>query len=270
MKQKLTVLELTIPTLNLQTCKQLMGGDDYLSNGTQDDDIAYSVDLPTIDVSAPASGNGFLHEYDQDSNDQDFDDPQDENDPDRDGQNQDSNLPIDIQNVINNLPNSIQEFIKNSGIKIVYDPNYKNLGQGTGSYDSKTDTITIGTENSSILIREIIHAIQDQMGIMDGTSHSAEEFQEKALGDLFDFYNSTFGEGLGMSFTLDGGNSDWADFVDRCFDDNGDFNREFFIDNIMNYFDPFQDAHKDVPGYNDELEDGYQWHWNDFFDMFGL
>lgn len=46
--------------------------------------------------------------------------------------------------------------------------------------------------------------------------------------------------------------------------------REYFKENIMNWFQDFQDAHKDIDGYNDELESDYEWSWDDFFDFLGL
>ena len=45
---------------------------------------------------------------------------------------------------------------------------------------------------------------------------------------------------------------------------------EYFKENIMNWFQDFQDAHKDIDGYNDELESDYEWSWDDFFDFLGL
>lgn len=45
---------------------------------------------------------------------------------------------------------------------------------------------------------------------------------------------------------------------------------KYFKENIMNWFQDFQDAHKDIDGYNDELESDYEWSWDDFFDFLGL
>ena len=60
--------------------------------------------------------------------------------------------------------------------------------------------------------------------------------------------------------------NEWRDFVINCFDDRDTFDREYFKENIMNWFQDFQDAHKDIDGYNDELESDYEWSWDDFFD----
>ena len=55
-----------------------------------------------------------------------------------------------------------------------------------------------------------------------------------------------------------------------CFDDENNFNREYFLENVMKYFDIFQEAHTEVPGYSDPLEDNYQWAWETFLNMLGL
>lgn len=121
------------------------------------------------------------------------------------------------------------------------------------------------------MLREVIHAVQDAMGSLDGMSHSAEEFQEKVLGDLVD-YSDSFIRNEGWGFTLDFGNvnSSWPEFVKSCFDNDGNFDRDAFKEGIMDFFDIFQDAHSNVSGYNDSLEDNYNWHWDEFFDLLGL
>lgn len=43
-----------------------------------------------------------------------------------------------------------------------------------------------------------------------------------------------------------------------------------FLENVMKYFDIFQEAHTEVPGYSDPLEDNYQWDWETFLNMLGL
>lgn len=43
-----------------------------------------------------------------------------------------------------------------------------------------------------------------------------------------------------------------------------------FLENDMKYFDIFQEAHTEVPGYSDPLEDNYQWDWETFLNMLGL
>ena len=56
----------------------------------------------------------------------------------------------------------------------------------------------------------------------------------------------------------------------ECFDDENNFNRNYFLENVMKYFDIFQEAHTEVLGYSDPLEDNYQWDWETFLNMLGL
>ena len=80
------------------------------------------------------------------------------------------------------------------------------------------------------------------------------------------------GHGSGATLDIDSEDkaNEWRGFVINCFDDRDTFDWEYFKENIMNWFQDFQDAHKDIDGYNDELESDYEWSWDDFFDLLGL
>ena len=54
----------------------------------------------------------------------------------------------------------------------------------------------------------------------------------------------------------------------KIFNDEREMN--YFLENVMKYFDIFQEAHTEVPGYSDPLEDNYQWDWVTFLNMLGL
>ena len=125
------------------------------------------------------------------------------------------------------------------------------------------------------MLHEAIHAIQDGLGHMDLESSSAEEFQAHALCDLvsfFEFLHDGKLLDLVLDFSLEGENvGRWRDFLYDCFDEDGNnFNREYFLEHVMEYFDIFQEAHPGVPGYSDPLEDNYQWDWETFLNMLGL
>lgn len=49
-----------------------------------------------------------------------------------------------------------------------------------------------------------------------------------------------------------------------------DLRGDYFIENIDQWFDVFQDAHRDVSGYNDEPDPNYDWNWEEFIDLLGL
>lgn len=258
----LKVLSLSIPTLDSGECKTLMGGDGY----------AWNIDLPEVAVTPQ---NHDEPDYpDPDYLDDIQDDDQSDYDPDHDNDGDDDyKVPDPLKETFNKLPEKVQNFLKENNIKINYDPNYKNASGGPASYDSENKSITTSSLDDNTLLREMIHAAQDAMGSLDGESHSAEEFQEKALGDLADYFDSVINENGGCGFTLDSGyegDSGWDEFLANCFDDDGNFDRDAFKEGIMDFFEIFQDAHSNVPGYNDPLEDDYQWNWDEFFDLLGL
>jgi len=262
--KELKPLKLSIPTLDSSECKTLMGGDGY----------AWEITLPEV-VVIPDNDRDDRPDYDY--HDDPFDVSQDDYDYDNDHDNDRDNgnkIPDQLKDTFEKLPEKFQEFLKENNIKINYDPNYKNDSGGPASYNPEDKSITTSSQDTNTLLREGVHAAQDAMGALDGASHSAEEFQEKALGDLVDFFDNVFKEeGGAFGFSLDSGygeNSGWAEFVGSCFDDDGNFDRDAFKDGIMDFFDIFQDAHSDIPGYNDPLEDDYNWYWDEFFDLLGL
>ena len=261
----LKVLKLSIPTLDSSECKTLMGGDGY----------GYDViggDLQECVITA----DGYRPDHsDYDYQDDILDDEQNDYGYDQDydnGHDSDYNVPDQLKETFEKLPEKIQDFLKANNIKINYDPNYKNGSGGPASYFSEDKSITTSSLDDNVLLREVIHAVQDAMGSLDGMSHSAEEFQEKALGDLASYFNGVINENGGCGFTLDfsDGNSSWSEFVGSCFDDDDNFDRDAFKEGIMDFFDIFQDTHSNVSGYNDSLEDNYNWHWDEFFDLLGL
>lgn len=260
----LKVLNLSIPTLDSSECKTLMGGDGY----------AWEIDLPEV-VVTPDNDRPDRSDYDY--HDDPFDDSQNDCDYDYDYDNDHDNdykVPDQLKGTFEKLPKKFQDFLKEKNIKINYDPNYKNSGGGPASYNLEDKSITTSSLDANTLLREGIHAAQDAMGALDGKSHSAEEFQEKALGDLADYFDNVFkGEGGGFGFSLDSGyngDSGWSKFVGNCFNGDGNFDRDMFKEGIMDYFGIFQESHSNIPGYNDPLEDDYNWNWDKFFDMLGL
>lgn len=257
----LKILNLSIPTLDSSECKALMGGDGY----------AWEIELPEVVVTPD---NNRPDHSDYDNHDDILDDNQNDYDHDSDNEgNNDYKVPDQLKETFEKLPEKIQNFLKANNININYDPNYKNGSGGSASYNSENKSITTSSLDDNTLLREAIHAVQDAMGLLDGKSHSAEEFQEKALGDLADYFDCVFkgGEGFGYSLDFgDKGDCSWVQFVTSCFDNDGNFDRDAFKEDIMDYFGIFQETHSDNSGYNDPLEDGYNWNWDDFFDILGL
>lgn len=254
-------------------CKSLMGGDGYIML----DEVA--VVAPNNE--RPDDEYDPFFENDQFENDQDehYYDESDRNDnansDNGTSQSPDYKVPEQVNNAFESLPKAIQEYLKSHGINIIYDPSLFSQTGHPGEYNQKNETITVSNGDLDVLLRESIHAIQDGLGHLDGESRSAEEFQEHVLGDLMDIFNFlNDGDGflLTLDFGLEGDDAGrWQDFLFDCFDEDGNnFNREYFLEHVMEYFEIFQEAHPGVDGYSDPLEDNYPWDWETFLNMLGL
>lgn len=255
----LKVLNLSIPTLDSSECKTLMGGDGYIWGGELDIDV----------IIRPDNDQPERPDYDRDDDNQDYNQDDYDNVDEYDGEGKgEYTVPDELKEAFSKLPGMIQNLLKAKDIKISFDKNYVNSNGGPASYIKGQGIIT---SDANSLLRESIHAVQDILGILDSESHSAEEFQEKALGDLAEYFYSVFREYGGFGITLgDGYESDWGKFVSGCFDEYGNFDREAFKEEIMDFFGDFQELYKNNKGYNDPLENDYDWKWDDFFDLLGL
>lgn len=270
---ELKKLNLSIPSMDSDDCKSLMGGDGYIM-------LDEVVVVPPGNERPDDEYDPFL-EDDRDENDQDENyyeesDRDDNTHSDNgDSQSSDYTIPEQVNNAFESLPKAVQDFLKSHGINIIYDAGLYSQTGHAGEYHPENGTIVVSNGDMDVLLREAIHAIQDGLGHMDGESRSAEEFQEHVLGDLmafFEFLQDDHLLSLTLDFGLEGENAGrWQDFLFDCFDEEGNnFNREYFLEHVMEYFDIFQEAHPGVDGYNDPLEDNYQWDWETFLNMLGL
>ena len=272
---ELKKLNLSLPSMDSDDCKSLMGGDGYIM-------------LDEVVVVAPGNErpddeyDPFL-ENDQDENNQDenyyeeSDRDDNSNSDNDDSQSSDYTIPEQVNNAFESLPKAIQEYLKSHGINIIYDPDIIKSG-APGGYSPNSGNITVANGDVTTLLHEAIHAIQGSLGILDERSLSAEEFQAHALLDAYQAFFSLI-EGRGNSTTLDSGfngegNSGWNEFLQQCIIEGGDsysFDRDYFINHVMDYFDLFQQSHQNSGhGYTDPLENNYNWSWEKFLDMLGL
>lgn len=254
--------------------------DDDIDDDGGDDDIINGPELDNVDV---------IGSYGDDDNNNDdwedddfgwFDEEEDYNDNDNGSHdnhqqtdNIDYTIPVELKETFEKLPEGVKNLLMENGVKIFYAPSYRSPDGGYDSYNPENKSIIVSSLEVDDLLREAIHAAQDVLGIMDLTSRSAEEFQEKALGDLRVYYDIMFCEKEGRGYRLDAsydGESGWYGFLERSFVGDGVLNRSFFIENIMSFFDIFQECYKNTPGYNDPLEDDYKWNWNFFFNLLGF
>lgn len=262
---------------NVDVTPDDIGGDDDGSIWLDEVFVTYNVDDDD-------NGNDNNDDWgDDDRNDDDFgwfdgeDDSNDNDNGSHDNHQQTDNvdytIPVELKETFEKLPEGVKNLLMENGVKIFYDPSYRSPDGGYDSYNPENKSIIVSSLEVDDLLREAIHAAQDVLGIMDSTSRSAEEFQEKALGDLRVYYDIMFCEKEGRGYRLDAsydGESGWYGFLERSFVGDGVLNRSFFIENIMSFFDIFQESYKNTPGYNDPLEDDYKWNWNFFFNLLGF
>ena len=257
---KLKKLNLSIPSMDSDECKSLMGGDGYIM--LDEVVVIGHSERPDQDVDRD--------NYDDNQDDDTYPiDYQDEGDRDENNDSSDNKQSDNLATLLEIIPRSIQDYLTQNNITIKLDPNVEKA-----NYDPNTYTITLKSTTDYItFIHESVHAIQHRLGHMDGESQSAEEFQAHALTDLYTAYlDIRVGYGF-TSVTIRGGDYDeWLSFLNDCLnEDDGSLDRDYFKAHVMDFFDDFQATHSDSKnGYTDPLEDGYEWDWDLFFEMLGL
>ena len=138
---ELKKLNLSIPSMDSDDCKSLMGGDGYIM-------------LDEVVVVAPGNErpddeyDPFL-ENDQDENDQDenyyeeSDRDDNTNSDNGDSQSSDYTIPEQVNNAFESLPKAVQEYLKSHGINIIYDPGLYSRTSHPGEYDPENKTIIV-------------------------------------------------------------------------------------------------------------------------------
>lgn len=258
---ELKKLNLSIPSMDSDDCKSLMGGDGYIM--LDEVVVIGNSERPDQDVDRD--------NYDDNIRDDDTEatDYQDEEGRDDNNDSYDNMQSDNIAALLEIVPRPIRDYLAQNNIIINLDPNAEN-----SHYDPKSHTIILkDVSDYRTFIHEAVHAIQDGLGHMDSESQSAEEFQAHVLVDLYNAYLSITEGCLFTSVTIPGGDyNEWLNFLNNCInEDDGSFDRDYFKAHVMEFFDDFQATHHDSKhGYTDPLEDGYEWDWDSFFEMFGL
>ena len=264
---------------NVDVTPDDIGGDDDGSIWLDEVFVTYNVDDDD-------NGNDNNDDWgDDDRNDDDFgwfDEEEDYNDNDNGSHdnhqqtdNIDYTIPVELKETFEKLPEGVKNLLMENGVKIFYAPSYRSPDGGYASYNPKDNSITTSSLNDNVLLREAIHAAQNVIGSLDATSRSAEEFQEKVLGDFANYYNSMIigVSVMGEGYTLDvgyEGHSGWLEFIIACFNNNGVMDRDYFKENIMDFFDIFQISHINNPGYSEPLEENFKWNWDYFLNLLGF
>ena len=256
--------------------------DDDIDDDGGDDDIINGPEMDNVDV---------IGSYGDDDNNNDdwedddfgwFDEEEDYNDNDNGSHdnhqqtdNIDYTIPVELKETFEKLPEGVKKLLIENGVKIYYALSYRSPENGYASYNPKDNSITTSSLSDNVLLREAIHAAQNAIGSLDANSRSAEEFQEKVLGDFANYYyNTLIGEiATEEGYTLDfgyEGNSGWLEFIIACFNNNDVMDRDYFKENIMEFFEIFQICHTNNPGYSEPLEENFKWNWDYFLNLLGF
>lgn len=163
----------------------------------------------------------------------------------------------EITNMIERLPIKIQQLIKKHNSTIRVNPNLKY----DGIYNKTTHEIVIKGYFMILLIKECVHLVQDELGILSEKNLFCNEFQEHIIGDLLSYE-------YGGPTTISG--YDTGDKYRNWINvQMNDFNRERFINEFSKFLEEFRTHYKNTH-YNVPIPDNYNWHWNEIFDYFGL
>ena len=116
-------------------------------------------------------------------------------------------------------------------------------------YTPKDNTIHIPDPDSQHIDKNIYHeychAYQEEMD--RPSNHSEREFEASVLGDLFDYAEHDHIPSMANE------NDKYMDFIDNCFDNNGDFDRNYFENYVNDFYDDFNNYHQE----HDEFDSGY-------------
>lgn len=159
----------------------------------------------------------------------------------------------------------LQKYAEKLNLKFVINPDLPITREA--QYNASTDTITLRSSdlNDNIvrsLTHELIHAVQDQLGLTDNQSHANVEYQTYLLVDIIYTIkalpsNGTVGEDAATTY---------GQWLANLTNDNGSFNKDEFNEHWKEYFKPFMDRYKDEPTYQ-SLNDNYDWKWNKIIDI---
>lgn len=277
MEKKLEILKLSIPAISELSARKLLGGDGY--GFPNEDELPKDWGNNPLDevIETEKQSNGWNNinsERDEDwhqENDWDMDESLD------DGFENDTTETEDIQaheenllkNTIEKLPQTLKDFIKSSHLVIKID---LTLNKG-GEYNKKNNTTSLINGEKDGLVRELIHAYQAHLGTAEtGKNHATTEFQERAFGDLMAYIDTLTGiRGYTCKTVNPEDELKWDGFIqNEVLDKNGVVNLDVWEKEVTNYFDEYQERYEGDPKYDGSFNKDFDFHWNEFFDLFGV
>ena len=276
MRKTLKELELSIPTLDVLTCKQLMGGDGYIEGGDACGDVIILGEIP--------DDRDF--ELDPDLRDEDCDISDNDN-ADNQDTNQSTDVPLtedQMSKLLSGLHGDVVKMLKaafNNG-KVVM--GWGENPKASAYYNPATGQIVVNNVEggAQLLEHELTHLAQDQNDMLSGPDSDIgdanNEFQASFMQALFDIGDGEFGERGWINGEHD---EEWI-LNHISYDEDSDHlsvDNEFW--NWLNDNDSMNDAMEDwldywrdrdgTPDtYIDGAQDNWNYNWEEIFDSLGI
>lgn len=168
------------------------------------------------------------------------------------------------QKLLDGMTPEQRALITSMGITINDDPNMAKAGQ----YNATTKTITIrDATNENMLITELIHAKQQEQGVLEIESSSNFEYQQHVLQDILLKVN-----GIGnRSFVMPGDSGNYGKWMgDVLGDEVGYFNRDLFYEKVDTFFGSFRSKYSDNKDSSRDPNPNYKWDWETYLNLIGV
>lgn len=276
MRKTLKELELSIPTLDVLTCKQLMGGDGYLEGGDACGDVIISGEMPD---DRDFELDPDLRDDDSDVSDNDNADSQDTN--------QSTDVPLteeQMSKLLSGLHSDVAKLLK-----AAFDKGLIGMGNGENSmraayYDASTGRIIINNVEggAQLLEHELTHWAQDQNGMLSGAESMVgdanNEFQATLMQAILDIGDGAYGD----RDWLDGDHDEQWIAEHTNYDENTDHVSvdsefwEWLNDNdsmneaLEDWLDYWRDREGTPNTYVDGAQDDWNYNWEEIFDALGI
>ena len=287
MEKKLEILKLSIPGISELSARKLLGGDGY---GLEEETTYTGWELPEVEVGydrpeewaedpemmMPDDAMDYEDWHQEDDRDinESLNDGFEEERNDDVGENalKQSEEEAKLPSLIEELPENLQKFIQNNNVKIQIDVNLTKNDGTPKPGQFANGVITLRMADKDYLRGELIHAIQDKLGLLNHEDHAMNEFQENLMRDLLRVVDQK--EGTGLFFWTTTVTSDkrdaWEEELNGIVNDNGVVDYTKWENAINNYFDSFQERYQYEEKYEGEYERGYNYQWEIFFELFGI
>ncbi|WP_175628843.1 hypothetical protein [Bacteroides acidifaciens] len=144
-----------------------------------------------------------------------------------------------------------------------------NLGEAVGTYQNHEITLKnneINDANIIYLTHELIHAIQDSIGMLNDKGMANVEFQTHLLTDLIRTVHTGNQLNTALPLLTEEANQEYKNWLSSLINIDDTFNKELFESKWQSYFPYFIEQHKNIEGYQG-VDENFNWHWDKFIEI---